>query len=405
MKAMESNAATAADLVAAGRRRRARRAYTILALVAGAIAGVYFVHRWWTRGSVSTDDAQIDADVVPVVARVAGPVQALRVQDNAPVKAGDVLVELDPTDFEARLHQSEADLEAARAQADAADAQVRIVSSSSTGGLSTARAQLSGAGVAVRGADAEVSAAEASLARAQSSLTKASSDFARAEQLLARQAITAPDFEAAKTTRDMAQAAVDQARAQLSAAREQRHQASSRVAEAQGRVAQSAVDAQIAAAEAAARLAHARVKASEAAVEQARLSLSYTRVVAPTDGMVSRLGIRTGQVAQAGQLLLMVVPTRSYVVANFKETEVGPIRPGDHADVEVDAYPGRTFHGVVEGVSAATGARLSLLPPDNATGNFVKVVQRVPVKIAWQDAPADVMLRAGLSAEVTIHVR
>ena len=180
--------------------------------------------------------------------------------------------------------------------------------------------------------------------------------------------------------------------------------AESRVAEAQGHVTQSApVDAQVAGAQAAAKLAEAQVKAAQVAHDRAKLQRSYANVTAPTAGTISKLGAHAGQSIMAGQTLLMLVPTETYVVANFKESQVGGMKAGDTVDVELDAYPGETLHGIVDTVSPATGARFSMMPPDNATGNFVKVVQRVPVKITWTTPPA-IAMRPGLSADVTVHV-
>jgi membrane fusion protein (multidrug efflux system) len=156
-------------------------------------------------------------------------------------------------------------------------------------------------------------------------------------------------------------------------------------------------------AEASAKLAVARVRAAEVALDKAKLQRSYAAVTAPAAGVTSKLGAHLGQHVMAGQTLLMLVPLETYVVANFKENQVGLMKAGDPVDVEIDAYPDETFHGVVDTVSPATGARFSMIPPDNATGNFVKVVQRVPVKITWTTPPRTAM-RPGLSAEVTVHV-
>jgi membrane fusion protein (multidrug efflux system) len=169
-------------------------------------------------------------------------------------------------------------------------------------------------------------------------------------------------------------------------------------------VTQSApVDQVVAAAQASAKLATARVKAAEVAVEKARLPRSYATVSAPTAGLVSKLGAHAGQQVMQGQTLLMLVPLETYVIANFKEGQIGEMKAGDPVDVELDAFPGETFHGIVDTVSPATGARFSMIPPDNATGNFVKVVQRVPVRITWTKPPG-IAMRPGLSAEVTVHV-
>lgn len=174
--------------------------------------------------------------------------------------------------------------------------------------------------------------------------------------------------------------------------------------EAEARVSQTTpVGPQIEAAQSSAALADARVTAAEAALKLAELQLSYTTVTAPNDGMVTQLGARVGALVQAGQPLAQLVPATTYVVANFKETQIDRMRPGDQASVTIDAYPGRTFHATVESLAGGTGSRFSLIPPDNASGNFVKVVQRVPVRLTWTSEP-DVALRAGLSADVTVSV-
>ncbi len=385
------------------RNRRAKKAYLILGVVAGLVAGGWFLHRWWVAGKQSTDDAQVEADVVPIAARVGGVVKATKVRDNQLVKAGDVLFELDPADLDVEVARTEAELDAAQAQASAAAAQVAIVSQSSTGGLSSAKAALTGAGASVRGSADAVRAADASVQRAKADFANTQSELARAQQLIAKDAITRRDLEHAEQMHAVSKAALDAATAQLGVAREQQGMAQARVAEAQGRVTQSApVDQQIAAAEAAGKLAGARVKAAEVALSRAKLNRSYATVTAPATGVISKLGAHVGQSVMAGQALLMLVPTETYVIANFKESQVGGMKPGDPVDVELDAYGG-TFHGIVDTISPATGSRFSLIPPDNATGNFVKVVQRVPVKITWTTVP-DVAMRPGLSAEVTVHV-
>jgi len=210
----------------------------------------------------------------------------------------------------------------------------------------------------------------------------------------------------AKATNDMAQAGLLQARANLAAAEDMLRAAESRVGETRGKVQQSSpVAAQIAAAQANARLAHARVQSSQAALELSRLQLSYTRIAAQADGEVSRLTVHDGQLVQAGQPMTALVPAQTYLVANFKETQIGDMKPGQEVDVDLDAFPGRKLHGKLESLSGGTGSRFSLLPPDNASGNFVKVVQRIPVRISWVDPPKDLPLRAGLSADVTVHVK
>ena len=399
---MEAASKDTAALIA--RRRRAKNAYLILAAVAGAIAVAWLGHRWLGHGVQSTDDAQVEADVVPVAPRVGGVIKLARVRDNQRVVAGDVLFELDPADLDVEVARCQAELEAARAQQAAADAQVGIVHSSSTGGLSSARAALTGAGASVRSAEEAMHAADAAVARSRADLATAESDLKRQQDLFGKGAGTGRDVEHAQQTRDVAQAALDAATAQLAMSRDQRGLAQARVAEAEGHVTQSTpVDQAIAAATASARLAASRVTAAQVALDKARLQRSYASVTAPASGLISKLGAHAGQHVMQGQPLLMLVPLDSYVIANFKEVQVGRMTAGDPVDIALDAYPDQEFHGVVDTVSPATGARFSMIPPDNATGNFVKVVQRVPVKITWTTPPG-IAARPGLSAEVTVHV-
>ncbi|HEY1097390.1 MAG TPA: HlyD family efflux transporter periplasmic adaptor subunit, partial [Myxococcota bacterium] len=277
-----------------------------------------------------------------------------------------------------------------------------ITDAASKGGLSGARAALAGSTSASRNAEAQILAARAAEARARADAERLQADATRAESLLKVGGMTKVAVDNALSANIAAQASLAQAVANLSAAEEAKKTAESRIGEAAARVEQSApVDAQTAVARAQADLAHARVKASEAALETATLQLSYATVRAPVDGVLSKLAVRAGQNVGVGQLVVNVVPTTTFVVANFKETQVGGIRAGAHVDVTIDSFAGEHLSGHVVSVSPATGARFSLVPPDNASGNFVKVVQRVPVRIEW-DQPTTLPLVAGLSAEVTV---
>jgi membrane fusion protein (multidrug efflux system) len=312
-------------------------------LLVAVVVASFAVHAFLTRGDVMTDDAFVEADVVAVAPRVGGTVAEVLVQENAPVKRGQPLLRLDDADYQARARQAQAELDTARAQAGVADAQVR--------------------------------AARANVSRADAEQEKAQLDLRRADELKAGEAIAADRYDATRIAGETARAGASTNRAQYAAAL------------------------------ASAELAHARVKSAEASLELAKLQLSYTVVAAANDGVVSRLAARAGQIVQPGQVLGQLVPSQSYLVANFKETQTGAIRPGQKVDIEVDAYGGRKLEGRVESLSGGTGARFALLPPDNASGNFVKVVERVPVRIAWVNPPADLSLRAGLSANVTVHTR
>jgi membrane fusion protein (multidrug efflux system) len=393
-----------ANVVPAARNRV--RPYLVLGGIVAVALVAYGVFAWLTRGQQNTDDAQIDADVVAISTRVMGTVLRVLVTDNQQVKKGALLAEIDPADLAAKEKQAEAELAAARAQAQAADAQVAIISATSKGGLSAARAQLSGSATSVARANAEIASARAALVRAQAQASLAETDLARAESLLKDQAIPKAQVDTARSNAQAANAAVAQAQAQLAAAEDAKSTAVTRITESQAHVEQSTpVEAQLATVHANADLAHARVESAEAALQIAKLQLSYTRIEAPADGTLSRLAVHEGQLMQAGQQVVVIVPNTTYVVANFKETQVGLMQRGQRASIAVDAYPGRVFEGRVDSTSPGTGARFSLLPPDNASGNFVKVVQRVPVKIAWENVPPDVKLPAGLSVDVTVFTR
>jgi membrane fusion protein (multidrug efflux system) len=395
--------------VVARRKKSAKRAYLILGGLAAAVVAAYYIHGYMTRNLVSTDDAQVDADVVPIAARVGGVVQKMNVKDNdlvQPDKDGKlpVLAQLDPADYQAKVAAATAERDAAQAAFDSAQLQVKIAQTTVHGGVTSAQAQVAGSSAAVTAAQAQVAMAQAQVERAKAELTKAENDLARAKTLHDQGAITGRELEAAQTARDSAKAVLDGAQASLAGARGMQSNAAAQVAAAQGRLQQTTPEQeQIDQAVKAAQLAGARLDSAKAQLALAQLQAGYTEVRAPVPGFVSKLAAHDGQLVQPGQTLLMLVPTQTYVVANFKETQIDRIKPGQTVDVSVDAIPGKTFTGVVDSVAPGTGARFSLLPPDNATGNFVKVVQRVPVKIRWKDAsPPE--LRAGLSAEVTIHL-
>jgi membrane fusion protein (multidrug efflux system) len=387
-------------------RRRSGKPFAILGIIALVVLGAFGGYRALTAGRESTDDAQVAADTVAVSARVSGVVAHVVVQENQAVKKGDLLVELDPADYQARLNQAEAELSTAQAQAAASQAQVAIVEATSKGGLASARAALTGTAASVGSADAQLASSRAAAERAAADLRKAEIDLSRAQTLRKAEAIPQVQLDSAQTAMDVARASKAQADAQVALAEDSRRGAASRVVEARGRVDQSTpVAPQIAVARAGAALAEARVRGAEAALALAKLQLGYTRIVAPADGHASKLTARDGQLVSAGQPLVELVPSATYLVANFKETQIGQMHAGQPVTVEIDAFPGRKLTGRVESLSGGTGASFSLLPPDNATGNFVKVVQRVPVRIAWINPPGELALRPGLSADVTVDVR
>jgi membrane fusion protein (multidrug efflux system) len=408
-EAQPSNGRPPAEVVAAvtpiSPKKSAKKPFVILGVVvAVAVLGIggYAVA---TAGVESTDDAQVSADLVPVGARVAGQVARVAIAENQAIKKGDLLVEIDGADYAAKVKQAEAELASALAQAAAADSQVEVVGATSRGGLSTAKAAFSGSSAGVASADAQLALAQAQVVRAETEVRKSDNDLRRARELREANATPQEKLDNAQAAHDSAAALLSQANAQLAAAQEGKRGAQARVSEAAGRVAQSApIDAQIAAAKANADLAHARVDGARAALDLAKLQLSYTKITAPADGFASKLSVHAGQLVGVGQPLVELVPASTYVIANFKETQIGRMHPGERATIEVDAFPHRKFVGRVESLSGGTGASFSLLPADNASGNFVKVVQRVPVRIAWVDPPSDVVLRAGLSVDATVYL-
>jgi len=385
-------------------RSRGSRAFLVLGVLMLVVVGGIAVYSFATANRQGTDDAVVEADIVAVTARVPGLVSAVSVTDNQTVKAGDQILQLDTADLSARVAQARAELLTAQAQAAGAHAQEHVVAANARGGLESAQAQESASGSAVQAADAQIAAAQAAVLRSEAEAEKADRDLVRAKELVASDAIARQQLDAAQLASDAAHAALRQAQANVTAAQEARRSAESRVAEAHARVAQTApVGQQIVAAKSAASLGDARVAAAEAALKLAELQLSYTKVTAPADGLVTQLTARVGGLVQAGQPLAQLVPAKTYVVANFKETQIDKMRPGNKAEIRIDAYPGRTFDATVESLAGGTGSRFSMIPPDNASGNFVKVVQRIPVRLAWKSEP-DVALKAGLSADVTVFV-
>ena len=333
---------------ASPRRSRAPLIVGILALV---LIGL-FARQWLMgRGQVSTDNAQVVGHVIPVLPRVSGYVTAVNARENQTVGAGEVLVTIDDRDYRARLAQTEADL------------RKEIANAGSPGHVGQASAQ--------------IAAARAAETQAQANADRARADLQRARPLAARGIVSQQQLDAAE-------AAARSADAQRAAAHEQ-----------------------VVAAEAGQVGASARVGAARAARDQAALQLSYTTLAAPTSGVVSKKNVEVGELVQSGQPLLSVVPLDDvWIVANLKETEIRGVAPGAKAEIEVDSYKGVRFRGHVESVSPATGATFSMLPPDNATGNFTKVVQRIPVRVRL-DGPQDPAhpLRPGMSAVVHIRVK
>ncbi len=382
-----------------------RRTLIFILLLAAILAGgvTWYIKR---LGVESTDDAQIDGDVVSVPARTSAVVTKVLFTDNQLVKAGDPLVELDDAPTRAHLAAAEASLESAKAAADAADADARVAEINARSNHSAAQASLSGAASSATAFQDQVREAQASVVAAQAEQDKAKLDLERARSLFAGAAIPKAQLDQAQTAYDTTSAQLSQANARLAMVKSSTSEAQSRIQEANAHLQQTSdVDVLIAQARARARTAHAQVATAQAARDLAALDLSYTRIVAPQSGTVSKRTVAVGQMVSPGQPIVQLIPTQAlWVTANFKETQLENMHPGQKADIEVDAFSRRVFHGHVESFSSATGARFALLPPDNATGNYTRVVQRVPVRIAIDDLPTDVSLRPGMSVTLTVHL-
>jgi len=377
---------------------------------------------WVTAGRESTDDAQVDAHVTQIAARVGGTVLRLPIADNQQVNAGDVLVEIDPRDYQVALDKARAELADAEATALAAQSNVPITSTETTSNVATARGGVEQAQGGVSGAERELDAARARLTTAQARLREAEAnavktarDVERLRGLLAKYEVSQQQFDSAVAAAEAQKAAADSARSQIAEAEAGVRVAESKLVQAHAGEQQAHAELQTAqtgpqqvtAMKARAAAAEAHVQQTRAALAQAELNLQYTTVKAPAKGIVSRKSVEVGQIVQPSQPLMAIIPLDTiWVTANFKETQLTNLRPGQKAVVTVDAYGGRQFTGHVDSIAAATGARFSLLPPENATGNYVKVVQRVPVKIVLDGGQdAEHLLRPGMSVVPTVYTK
>jgi len=359
-----------------------------LVLVAAGVSVWYYY-----SGRESTDDAQIDGHINPISSRVIGTVVRVLHDDNDFVEAGTLLVELDPKDYEVAVERARADLANAQANAVAAHVGVPLTQTTSS-------SQLAAADAAVKGAEREIEAAKARLNEAQANYAKASSDLKRMEMLIAKDEISRQQYDAAVAANSAAKANVDEATAGIAAAE-------SKAAQAQAQAeAVRTVPEQLKVTQARAGAASADVQRAISALAQAELNLKYTKIYAPVTGVLSKRSVEPGQVLQAGQPLFSIVNLDDiWTTANFKETQLRNMKVGQKAKIKVDAYA-HEYNGTVESIGAATGARFSLLPPENATGNYVKVVQRIPVRIRFDkgEDPGH-QLRPGMSVEPTVFTR
>jgi len=373
----------------------------VVALIAGILLWRYFA------SYESTDDAQIDGHLNAVSARVSGHVIKLLVDDNQYVDAGTPLVQIDPTDYQVALERARAAYAEAVASARAAQVNVPITAVGSSSQVSSAQADVQSAAAAVDAARRQADAAKAQLAQAEANNAKAQSDLERYRQLVQKQEISQQQYDQAVAVAKASAAAVDAARAQAGAAEQQVRQAEGKLAWAQAMLrSASTAPQQVAATKSKAQSAEAAVKRAKAELDQAQLNLQYTNVVAPVSGVVTGRTVEIGQNVLSGQELMRVINLDDlWVTANYKETQLKYMRVGQASDIHVDAN-GKTYKGHVQSIAGASGAIMSLLPPENATGNYVKVVQRIPVKITFDAGETrEHVLRPGMSVVTKVWIR
>jgi len=381
----------------------------LVAIVAIVLVGWF----WWeSRHWESTDDAEVDGYIYPISARVSGHVIKVNYNDGDLVKKGDVLVVIDPTDYQVALERARADYADAQAQAEAARYGVPVSSVGSLAQIRSASADMAAAQASVAAAQKEAEAAQADVVQAQADAYKLNRDVERYRQLLGKREISQQQFDAATAAADAANATVQSRQAAVLAAQAQVKNAQSRIEQAQSEIRNAQITPKtVAATRAKAQSADAQAQRSKAALDQAQLNLSYTTIVAPVDGVVGKRSVQVGSNVAVGQDLMAVVPLSDvWVTANFKETQLAHMRPGQYAKIKVDTYGGRGWDAHVTDLGGATGAKFSLLPPENATGNYVKVVQRIPVRIDFDghgkpDFNKDGKLRPGMSVEPDVKVR
>jgi len=372
------------------------------------LVAVFFLWRYLASYE-STDDAQIDGHVNAVSARVGGHVNKLNVQDNQYVEKGTVLVEIDPADYQVAVEQARAEYSDALAQASAAGINIPINNVSTASQVSGAQAGVYGAQAGIAMARQQFEASKSQIAQAEANNTKAQNDLARYKLLIDKQEISQQQYDQAVDSAQAAAATLQAARATADVYAAQIKQAESKLDQAKAdlRTAGNRTETM--------RFIHARAESAEAfanqkkaALDQAELNLQYTKVTAPVSGAVSNRTVEVGQNVQPGQVMMMIIPldeANLWVTANFKETQLKNIRPGQRAEIEVDAT-GKTYKGHVDSIAGASGDRFSLLPAENATGNYVKVVQRIPVKIVFDNGELNQHeLRPGMSAEPKVWIK
>ncbi len=389
-------------------RQKSRRRFIVILVVAVLLVGVLLFY-WHSTFYEDTDDAQINGHLLQVSSRITGTVVSVPVNENQPVKAGDVIVELDPKDYQNAVQQDEANLAAAESNFQSSTVNIPVTSVSVNTNLAAVASTLSQADSAVVQAQQQLEANRSAIAQADANYIRAKLDVERYTPLVQRDVISKQQFDQAVATARADEAALAQAKQTAGASETAVRMAQDRVIQTRAQL-QNAKTApeQIRIQRARADQAAAQVEQAKATLAQARLNLSYTRIVAPVDGIITRKSAEVGQNVSVGQNMTTLVSLDDiWITANFKETQLHYMTAGQPVTISVDAYGGRRYDGVVTQVGGATGSVLSLFPPENATGNYVKVVQRVPVRIDLRDRSqdADHLLRPGLSVEPKVRVK
>jgi len=388
---------------------RSRRGIVLAVILVLVIAAVFFY--WRSTYTEDTDDAQVDGNLYQVSSRVAGHVVKVYVDDNQAVQAGDPLVDIDPTDYQVALDQAQADLANAQAQYMQATVNVPITRVNVGTSVTTSSADVKATQDQIAEAEKQVVAAEAHVDQAKANAAKAQDDVDRYTPLVQKDVISKQQYDTAVQALAAAKASVAEAEADVLAQQNAVSNAQARLAQAEAQQQQSVTNRsrQINVEVSRAAAADAAVKQAEARVEQAKLNLSYTHIVAPTTGIINKKNVEVGVNLSVGQDLMTIIPlTDLWVTANFKETQLAHMHACEPVTIKVDAYSGRTFSGRITQIGGATGSMLSLFPPENATGNYVKVVQRIPVRIDFDDLAkedADHVLRPGLSVTPDVSVK
>ena len=364
---------------------------------------------WHSTFYEDTDDAQVAGHLIQVSARISGNVIRVAAEENQQVKAGDVIVELDPRDYQTAIQQDEANLEAAQANFESAQVNVPITTINSNTGISSAAAVVMQSNDEVAQAQHQLDSNRAAIAQADANYIKAKLDVDRYAPLVQRDVISKQQFDQAVATASADLAALNQAKQNATASEAGVRMSQDRVKQSEAQLRQSkTAPQQIKAQRAKADQAAAQVEQNRAALEQAKLNLTYTKIVAPVDGIVTRKSVEVGQNVTPGQNMTTLVSLDDiWITANFKETQLNLMRPGQSVGITVDAFGNRKYDGVITQIGGATGSVLSLFPPENATGNYVKVVQRVPVRIdlSNKSEDSDHLLRPGLSVEPKVRVK